>query len=224
MLQFIFILFAFILFFLLFVLLIPYHYQLNIIYKNTMKYFFSIKFAFISFKIKGNIQSSKITLSFFSYSFNLNKIPFLKDKDISSLSKLIKYNNTDKKETKSFKNKFDYKLFSAVISQDNLNHIFKFIIKLLNYLKSDLLKIKLHFSLSDPYYTGLFFAYYYSLKKLFKKGVLELKVSWQETIFKGDLEITGKVIIIKLIWILITFLFSLRTLRLLKQFYKITKN
>ncbi|ADQ14593.1 hypothetical protein [Halanaerobium hydrogeniformans] len=224
MLQFIFILFALILFFLITLLLIPYDYKINLAYADDLKYLMLIKFAFISFKIKGKLLSTELTISFFDYNINLAEIPFLKNKDLSTLSKPKKSKGSDKKKVKSFKNKINFKEFSLIINQENFSHIFKFLIRLFDYFKDTLIKIKLNFSLSDPYYLGLFFAYYYNFKKIFKKGVLETNICWQETKLKADLELTGNVIVIRLLWILISFLFSMKTLRLLKQFYKIAKN
>ena len=223
LLQFIFIFFILILFFLLTLLIIPYYYQINFYYKDHFHYFLLFKYSFISLKVKGSLSNFELIISLFNHSINLTEIPFLNN--IGSLAKdIINNENNTKKEIKSIKKKFDFAEIAKIINQNNLNHLFQFIVKLLNHLKNNLLKIKMDLAFSDPYYSGLFYAYYYSFKNLFKKGVFNADLCWQASEFKGDLEIAGKIILIQMLWIMISFLFSLKTIRLLKQFYKLVKN
>lgn len=112
---------------------------------------------------------------------------------------------------------FDFKL----INKDNLNHIFSFILQMLKILKMDYLKLYLCFSFDDPYYNGLFLAYYYTIKEFFDYPDLKAEVNWQEVIFEADGSAGGKIIPAQIIFHLFKFIFSIKSIKIFWRLYQL---
>mgnify|MGYP000450398184 CR=1 FL=1 len=126
----------------------------------------------------------------------------------------------EKKEKKSDKSKNKFKFDFKLINRKNLNHIFRFILKLIKFLKMDYLKLSLVFSTADPYYNGIFLAYYYTFKELFDYPDIKAQINWQEVVFEAEGSAGGTIIPLKIFWQLFKFIFSFKSLKIFWQLYQ----
>ncbi|MFN2339989.1 MAG: hypothetical protein ABR547_01790 [Halanaerobium sp.] len=225
MLQFLFLFLIFIIFFTILLVALPYHYALYFNFDKTLKYNFAVSVLFLQLIFKGDPESKLFLIKIFSFKkeFKIaenNKVSnFIENKSKKIIEKKIKNKTVpaaEKKAEKKSKFKFDFKL----INKENLKHIFKFIIEMLRILKLDYLKLKVVFSLADPYYNGLFLAYYYTLKELFNYPDLKVEINWQEVVFEANGSAGGKIIPLKIIYQILKFIFSLKSLKIFWQLYQ----
>jgi hypothetical protein len=98
--------------------------------------------------------------------------------------------------------------------------LFKFILDIIKILKADYLKLNLLFSFEDPYYNGLFLAYYYTFKEVFDYPNIKVEVNWQEVIFEADGSIGGKIRPGEIIYHILKFIFSLKSLKIFWHLYQ----
>lgn len=228
MLQFLFFLLIFIIFFLFLAAALPYHYALYFNYDKDLKYRLSISVLFLELIFNGDLENQSFLIKVFNLKKELNissdnkAVKFIEKKSKKIIKEKIK-NKTEaeaeKKEAqveKRSKFNFDFKL----INRENLNHIFKFIVEMIKILKMDYLKLNLIFSLGDPYYNGLFLAYYYTLKELFAYPELNAEINWQEVVFKAEGSAGGKIIPLQILVHILIFIFSLKSLKIFWRLYQ----
>ena len=226
LLQIIFFFIIFLIFFIFLLLSLPYHYDLYFKFKKTLKYRLSISLLFLQLIYSASPEKKLFFIKIFNFKkqFDLNKknkiAAFIKNKSKKVIKNRIKQKKVTEKNEQPNKSKnkfnFDYRL----INRENLDHIFKFIINIIQFLKLDYFKLKLLFSFDDPYYNGLFMAYYYTLKELFDYPDLKVRINWQEVVFESEGSAGAKIIPIKIIWILLSFIFSTAGLKILWQLYQ----
>jgi hypothetical protein len=207
---------------------LPYHYALYFDFDKTLKYHLAVSVLFLRLIFQADSENKLFFIKIFNLKKEFkaaenNKVSnFIENKSKKIIEKKFK-NKTDpaaeKKEEKSKKKskfKFDFKL----INRKNLNHIFKFIVKMIKILKLDYLKLNLVFSLEDPYYNGLFMAYYYTFKGLFNYPDLKVEINWQEVVFEAEGSAGGKIIPLEIILQILKFIFSLKSLKIFWQLYQ----
>jgi hypothetical protein len=189
-------------------LTLPYHYALTFNYDRYLRldFYLSVLLFELNFNILGD--KKQLYLQIFNYKKKLS-VNISKSKN-SSPAKFI--------QTKIEKSNFDFP--TRVINKKNLIHFFKFLIDLLKRLKPDCFKLYLLFSFPDPYYNGLFLAYYYTFKSLTDYPELKAEINWQEVMFKTDGKIGGYIIPLKFFLTILKFIFSFKSLKVFWQIYK----
>lgn len=210
MLQFLFFSIIFLIFVIILLLILPYHYILSFHYQEKLSYSFSFSVIFVKIIFEGNLNKQSLFFKLFNFKkemqFNENKVgKFIQNKS----SKIIK-----EKTKKCFN--FDFSL----INRENLNHIFGFVIRILKILKMNYLKLNLVFSFADPYYNGIFLAYYYTLKELFDYPNFKVRINWEKKIFEVDGSTGGKIIPAKIIFEILKFLFTIKSLKIFWKVYQ----
>ncbi|TDO83507.1 hypothetical protein DFR79_12348 [Halanaerobium saccharolyticum] len=227
MLQFLFLFIIFVIFFIILFLALPYYYAFDFEYKKQLKFRFAFSLFFLQFIFTADSGGQLFFFKILNYkkkiNINENNIAkFMKNKSKKVIKeKIVNKTAENKKEKpeesrKKSKFKFDFSL----INKKNLNHIFRFIVKLIKILKMDYLKLNLVFSFADPYYNGIFLAYYYTFKELFDYPDFKARINWQEVMFEAEGSTGGKIIPLKIIAHFLIFIFSIRSLKIFWQLYK----
>ncbi|CCU78543.1 membrane protein [Halanaerobium saccharolyticum subsp. saccharolyticum DSM 6643] len=225
MLQFLFLFIIFLIFLIVLLITFPYHYALSFKFKENLIYSFSVSVIFLKVIFKGDTNKKYIDLEIFNLKkeFNLddnNKIAgFIENKSKKIIKeKIINKTTVDKKEKRE---KAGFKFYFKLINKEFLNHIFKFIVEIIKNLKMDYLKLNFVFSFADPYFNGLFLAYYYTFKELFDYPDIKARINWQEVIFEAEAYAGGKIIPIKIIWQVFKFILSLKSLKFFWSLYQL---
>lgn len=200
-------------------LIIPYHYKLAVNYNNKLLLNFSFSFLFLKLKLKVNPRNELLILKI----FNFKKKFILADPSISNKSKsfiekksqeIIDYSLEEDNQIKK-----KLKFFLEILNKENISHIFNFFKSLFKELKADIFKVNLLFSFADPYYNGLFLAYYFTFKELTGCKNLKAEIYWEGVIFKAKAHLKGKIIPLKILFICLKFIFSFKTFKILRQYY-----
>ena len=225
MLQLLFLLLIFLIFFLLLLLVIPYYYSFSFKYQQDFSCSINLSLIFLKLHFSWQGEDQSFVIEIFGFQKNLQ----LRETKVGSLieekskkvinKKINELGSKSKKKEKSKKKSafnFDFKL----INKENLNHIFRFIVELFKILKMDYLKLYIYFSFADPYYNGLFLAFYYTIKELFDYPDLKAEISWQEVVFEAEGSTGGKIIPAQIIFHLLKFVFSLKTIKILWRLYQ----
>lgn len=235
MLQFLFLFIIFLIFFIILLLVLPYHYALSFNYQKKLNYSFSLSVIFVKVIFKGDKKNHSIFLEIFNLkkefkmddnnkvtNFIEDKSKFIKNKSKKAIKEKIKQKTEAAKKEKPHKSKkkSKFKFDFSLINRENINHIFKFILEMINILKMDYLKLSFVFSFADPYYNGIFLAYYYTFKELFDYPDIKAKINWQEVVFEAEGSTGGKIIPLKIIWQLLKFIFSIKSLKIFWQLYQ----
>lgn len=226
MLQFLFLILIFIIFSTILLLVLPYHYDLYFKYEKKLRYQISFSILFLQLIFRGDSGGQLLFLKIFNFKKQLNindknKIAgFIKDKSKKVIKEKIKQKTTTQKKDKPAKSKKKFKFDYSLINRKNLNHIFNFIVEILKNLKLNYLKLSLVFSFGDPYYNGLFLAYYYAFKELFDYPDITVQINWQEVVFEAEGSAGGKIIPLKIIWQLLKFIFSIKSLKIFWKLYQ----
>lgn len=231
MLQFIFFLLIFIIFAIILVIALPYHYELYFDFNKVLKYRLTISVIFLEMIFKADSESQLFLIKVFNFKKELNlkddnkALNYIEKKSKNIFKEKIKAKTEPeaKKQSEKSKSKTKFKFNFKIISRENIKHLFKFIIDLLKILKMDYLKLELLFSLDDPYYNGLFLAYYYTLKELFDYPDLKAEINWQEVVFEAEGSAGGKIIPLQIIFHFLKFIISLKTLKIFWQIYQSKK-
>jgi hypothetical protein len=215
---------------------LPYHYALSFDYdqKLDLKLYFSVLFFRMYLQKKADQKLVCLKILGYKKEFKLNKLAeensaaeFIQQKSKKFIQNKFKFFSDEDKSKDKEEKKLKKKKKKAVtafpfslISRENLSHFFQFIINLLKKLKPDYLKLDLLFSFADPYYNGIFLAYYYTFKELLDYPEINVKINWQEVLFKGKGAVGGRIIPLLILWHFFTFIFSFKTLKILWLFYK----
>ncbi|SIR04509.1 hypothetical protein [Halanaerobium kushneri] len=225
MIQILFLFIIFLIFFLLILLIIPYYYSFSFKYQQKFTYSLSLLLIFIKIKFSstGKNQILLIEILNFKKRIKLNKNSKRKSTEKqarkfpgSKIKQAVSKNDKVKKPKNKSSLNFDYKL----INKENFSHLFKFILDIIKILKADYLKLNLLFSFEDPYYNGLFLAYYYTFKEVFDYPNIKVEVNWQEVIFEADGSIGGKIRPGEIIYHILKFIFSLKSLKIFWRLYQ----
>ena len=228
MLQFLFLSIIFLIFFIFILLLLPYQYAFSFCFREKLNYTLSFSLFFVKIIFKNRDTEQLLSFKIFNFikELKVNKKNKIEKWIQNKSKKLIKTKFTNKtiadnKETsqkseKKSKFKFDFSL----INYKNFNHLFKFFVKTIKILKPDYLKLKFLFSFDDPYYNGIFLAYYYSLKNLFDYPDIKAEINWQEVIFEAEGSAGGKIVPLESIWHFLKFIFSLKSLKIFWKLYQ----
>lgn len=226
LLQFLFLFLIFLIFSIILLLALPYHYDLSFNLQDRLNYSFSFSVIFLKLIFEGDIKKQSLFLKTFSYKKEIkledNKITsFIENKSKKLIKEKIEQKTSEKKESQGkSKKKSNFKFDFSLINRENLNHIFSFVVEMIRILKIDYLKLNLVFSFDDPYYNGIFLAYYYTLKELFDYPDLKAEINWQEVVFEAEGSTGGKIIPLKIIWQLLQFIFSIKSLKIFWQLYQ----
>lgn len=226
LLQFLFFLLFFLIFFILLITALPYYYKLSLNYDQNIKLQFWLSILFLQVKIDILDEDNEFQIQIFNYQkiFKTKKISSEENKAAKFIQEKgkkffeNKFNKDNKEKTNEDKKKFKFPFH--IITRENLNHIFSLLIKIIKELKPDFLKLNLQFSFPDPYYNGLFLAYYYTFKELTNYPDLKAEINWQEVMFKVKTSLGGKIIPLKLFLILLNFIFSGKSFKIFWQIYK----
>lgn len=234
LLQFLVLLLVILIFSIIALLSLSFHYQISFLYDQKLQYSFSGSVLFLTISAEKNAEATLLLLKILSFKkeFKLNNFTveantvgnFIKNKTTDFIKEKFEKDEVVEEEKikiekkKKKKSKFNFPL--RLINKENLTHLFKFLVELIRTLRPDYLKLNLLFSFADPYYNGLFLAYYYTFKSLFDYPELKAAINWQEVMFKGNGSLGGSIRPIIIIWQFLVFLFSAKTLRFLWQLYK----
>lgn len=206
MLQLLFFFFIFLIFLIFLFIVLPYHYDFNFNYSQGLNLNCSLSVLF--FKI--NLDISNFKNQFYLQIFNYKKKLSIKNysSEIKDHSKLVLYKlKTDK-------------LILKLIDKEIIKHFFKFFKNIITEIKPNYFKLNILFSFSDPYYNGLVLAFYSAFKQFSKKSNLKIKINWQKVTFNADGKISGQIIPIKVLFIFLNFIFSLKTFKIFWRIYK----
>ena len=230
MLQFLFFILIVPIFFILFLTALPYYYSFTLNYDQHLKLQFLISVLFLKVNFYIKEEKKELLLQIFNYkkTFKLNNLApeenkaakFIQDKGKDFIKSKFENNKTDENKEKKETEKSKFKFPFQIIKRENINHIFAFLINLIKELKPDVFKLNLLFSFSDPYLNGIFLAYYYTFKQLTNYPDLKAEINWQEVMFKAESTIGGKIVPLKLVYILLNFIFSIKTLKIFWKIYK----
>ncbi|RAK09329.1 hypothetical protein C8C77_10631 [Halanaerobium saccharolyticum] len=229
MLQFLFLFLIFVIFFIILLLVFPYHYAFNFEYKKHLKLSFSCSLLFVQLIFSADSERRSLFLKVLNFKKELNLednnlAKFIENKSKKvikeKITNKIAKNKKRKQEESRTQSKSNFNFDFRLINKKNLKHIFKFIVKLLKILKMDYLKLDIIFSFADPYYNGIFLAYYYTLKELFDYPDFKVRINWQEVMFEAEGSTGGKIIPLQIIVHFLKFIFSIRSLKIFWQVYK----
>jgi hypothetical protein len=189
----------FIIFLILFAISIPYKYR-------------------ISFKYDKHYQQKiHISNSFFNWDIlNSEKNKDKKESDEYNY-KTVK-NKIDEKEEKS-SSKFPFKL----ITKENLSHILKFLLSLYKKVKVNEIDFKFLINFEDPYYNGILLSSYYTIKGVYPNLPITIKINWEKEVSKAQGKIEGDFRPIIILYTILAFILSPRTLKILWKYYKFKK-
>lgn len=210
----------------------PYYYFLKLSYKKKMYYQFNLSFLFIDiFLIKNKAQNFLIIKVFrFKKRLNLSLLAENNKKKINKSLTKVKNTGSEKikniffsKENNKNKSLINFKRNLKIFNRDNLKHLFNFLIQLFSDLKADKFRLDLLFSAADPYYNGLFLAFYYSAKEILDLKNFKAEICWEEIKLEAELEISGRIILAELFLDFLRFVFSFKTLKILKEIYQYNK-
>jgi len=191
--------------FILFLLIIPYKYSYQFVYDNGLTYIITIKtYLFIYVKEKNQNLIHK-------YIKILGYKKILKGK--KRKKEIEKVVDEQKKEKKS-----EFPL--SIITKKNIMHLLRFIKDIINMIRPNSLKIKTIIGCEDPYHNGLLIAYYYSLKNTCPKLPINLSINWQQKKLHTEGIISGYILPIQILLKLLTFIFSIRTLKVVWKVIK----
>jgi len=230
-LQFIFILLIFIIFSIFLVSSLSYHYALYFKFDKNLRYKLAVSVIFLQLIFRADADGHLLLLKIFNFEkeLNLNKknklINFIEAKSKKEIKKKI-INKTaadDEQSKEKSKNRSKFSFDFKLINRENINHIFKFIVKMIKILKMDYLILKVAFSLGDPYYNGIFLAYYYSLKEIFDYPDLKAEIKWQEVVFEAEGSAGGKIIPLQIVYHFLKFVFSIKSLKIFWRLYQSNK-
>ena len=201
----------FIILLILFLISLAYNYQFVIKYQEfiSTEIFLGNKIINFRYKKDKNIQESFIKILNYKKEIKKENKNKYKDKNKEKIKKAKK----DKDEND---NKFKFSL----INKKNLVHILKFILKIYKEIKPDLIKIDLNISLADPYYNGLIMANYYSIKKVYPNFPVSVSTYWDQEVVEGKAEIKGQIKPIVILFLILKFIFSPLTLKIIWQYRK----
>lgn len=212
MLNFVFLFLIFLIFFLFLLLIFSHHYQLTFNYSDNLNLNFFFSLLFIKIKLKASDEGKEFYLQIFKF-----KIPLSFTDEhfkIGAQSKSIFSNFS------SDKSSFKLTHFINLVNKEYLNHLFKFFKSIISELKPNFFSLNLLLSFADPYYNGLFVGYYEMLRGMTNCSNIKVAVNWQEACFQGDGKIAGRIVPIKILFIFLKFIFSLKSLKLFWQLYK----
>lgn len=196
-----FIIFLIILFF----LIIPYKYSYQFVYDNGLSYIITIKtYPFVYVKTKKNNLIQKY-IKICGYQKTLKN-----KKEKKQIDDVV----DEQKEEK----KFDFPL--NIITKNNIIHIIIFVKDIINLIRPDSLNIKTIIGCQDPYHNGILIAYYYSFKNAYPKLPINLSINWKQKYFHSEGIISGYILPIQILLRLLTFIFSIRTLKVLWEVIK----
>ena len=176
-----------------------------------------------------NPQKNYLFIKIFKFKKRINPTLLAKNNKEKINKSITKVKNAGSKKIKntfgSSKNNKKESLIKlknnlGIINQENLKHILNFLIQLFSKLRADKFKLELLFSTSDPYYNGLFLAFYYSIKEIFNFKNFRAEICWGEIKLETEIEIAGRIILSKLFFELLKFIFSFKTLKILRKIYK----
>ena len=226
--QFLLLIIIFLIFFIILLLSLSYHYAFDFNFQKKLNYSFSLAVIFLKIILKGDIKKHSLFIEIFNFRKEIklddnHKITaFVKNKSKKLIkNKSKKKSSALKKENKNqTKQKSNFKFDFSLINKKNLNHIFQFIVNLIRVLKIDYLKLYLIFSTGDPYYNGLFLAYYYTFKEIFDYPDLKAEINWQEVVFEAEGSAAGKIIPLKIFWLIFKFIFSIKSIKIFWKLYQ----
>jgi hypothetical protein len=230
LLKLLFLFLIFLIFLIIFLITLPYHYAFSFKFQEKLIYNFSVSLIFLKITFKADLKKQSLFLEIFNFkkefkSDDHNQITkFIGSKSKKIIKDKIQKDKTRNKTEKDKKEKFrkkKFKIYFKLINKENLNHIFSFIIDLIKKLKMDYLKLNFVFSFADPYYNGLFLAYYYTFKELVDYPEIKAKISWQEVAFMAEGSAGGKIIPIIIIWQFLKFALSIKSLKIFWQLYQL---
>lgn len=203
----------FIILLILFVISLSYNYQFVIKYQEFISTEIFLGNKLINFRYKKSKNTQKNFIKILNYKKEIKKENKNKDKNQEKIQKKIEKAKKDKDEND---NKFKFSL----INKKNLVHILKFILKIYKEIKPDLIKIDLNISLSDPYYNGLIMANYYSIKNAYPNFPVSVSTYWDQEVVEGKAEIKGQIKPILILFLILKFIFSPQTLKIIWQYRK----
>lgn len=217
MLQLLFLTLSFVILFLIIIIILPYHYYLSFNYSNNFNFKFRVSFLF--FKIIFNFSGDKKV--FYLKIFNYKKSFIIKNykKPVKKAANTI----WPKLKEHDFNSSDDQSNLSKELNIEILSHFFSFLKSIINEIKPKNCKLHLVIAFADPYYNALVLAYYYLLEGILNFSDFKVETNWQKSVFKAAGRISGQIIPIRIMFVLLKFIFSIKTIKFFWQLYKSNK-
>ncbi len=208
------------------ILSLPYCYQFKFSYHNTFALQLNLTILFINFKLHYFQKNQKLFLSIFNYSREIKSKPQNNDRlSVEKQKSDVKKDDKCKSsENIWYKKIWHFSFPRQIITKSNMDHIFSFLIKFLKKLKPAEFNFNLTGSFSDPYYNGILLAVYYTLINHYPNLPVNISISWPEEYLKTDGKISGRIIPTAVIFNLLVFIFSKKTIKILWKLYLYKKS
>ncbi len=196
---------------------IPYNYYISTSYQDYFEIYAVINtFLFEVVFIKNNKkEESYFKILGFKKTFSSNsnkKVEKLVEKKIKDKIKKEKKKEVKNKEDKD-KKKFTFSFIKSLITKENIKHVFNFLKDIFNMIKPDKFKSDLLIGFDDPYNNGILSAYYYTLKSIFPKIPIIIKINWEEEKYNFKSVISGSIRPLSLFIRIILFVFSIPVIK-----------
>jgi len=219
-LLFILYLFLFILLLALFFLSIPYKYLLYYSYTENLNFKMSISTFFFSFAYSKTGQKESTYIKVFSFKKEFEKKSAKKDSEENKIKAKIKETVKEKAKKEKKKKKKKSGIPFSIIRYENIKHIFQLLIDLLKMILPKHLKLYFLIGLEEPHLNGWLIASYYSLKGIYPKLPITMDIDWEKETYKSNGELSGFIIPIQLIFRILIFIFSVKTIKILWKVFK----
>jgi len=214
----------FIVFIALFLIIIPYNYILQFSYKDNLRYQIVVKTIIFSLVLEKKEGHEEKHFKIFGIKKELKdeseKIE--KDNKKSKTKEDIKNKVKEKVKKEAKKRKFDFP--QNIISSENIFHVFRFIRDILKMLIPKQFKLYFLLGLDDPYQSGLILAYFHTLKGIHPKLPVNIDIDWQKEVYEAEGKISGYISPGQLLFRLLIFIFSTKTLKIGWEIIKYKRN
>ena len=218
-LLFILYLFLFILLLALFFLSIPYKYLFYYSYTENLNFKMSVSTFFLSLVYIKEEQKESTYIKIFSFKKEFEKKSSEKESEEKKIKDKIK-NAVKKNAKKEKKKKKKSGIPFSIIRYENIKHIFQLLIDLLKMILPKHLRLYFLIGLEEPHLNGWLIASYYSLKGIYPKLPINMDIDWEKETYESNGELSGYIIPIQIIFRVLTFIFSVKTLKILWKVFK----
>ncbi|MGM0603537.1 MAG: hypothetical protein ACQESS_09520 [Bacillota bacterium] len=208
------------------VISLPYYYKLKFGYHNNFTFQLNLIILFLNFKLHYFQKNKKLYFSVFNYSREIKG-----SKARNDLTSSEKQKNDVKKDDSHQSNKNiwlkkirHFHFPRKIITKENMDHIFSFLIKLFKKVKPAECGCSLLGSFTDPYYNGIVLAAYSTLINYYPNLPVNISILWPEKDLKIEGKISGRIIPAAVIFNLLIFFFSKKSINILWNLYVYKKS
>ena len=180
------------------VLFLPLSYSIRAEYKEVLSYSVSLGSPLFRFRSKRYGEATKTHLLILG-------LPIEKKQRLDRIEKEKKPKTKKKRQSMPW----------ALLTRENLRHIFKLVADLLAMIRPRYLMFNARVGLAEPDLNGWLLAAYYSLQSLYAEFPLRWESVWDEECVEVEGAVDGSFIPAVLLWRLVVFIASRKTIRIL---------